>query len=222
MRTVSLGIRILTTIALCMTAVLPLIANAGQVTAKPATTTLRASDYGPNAYFINGSILTSAFLALEAVERNKGGSADNGWLMRMSDDGQYFTVAPSSNNPNTVTVQVVNGQTSLVNSSLMPPAGAIIDLGALRAIQAAYNFFQTQTGLPPGGDRALSSYDVLVHPSKAGQYHARYAGKLFVWLLHHQDPNVRSTFAGCFDGSGYEKEYLVDPGTFAVIALPCR
>ncbi|HET9394114.1 MAG TPA: hypothetical protein VFO29_11425 [Candidatus Rubrimentiphilum sp.] len=205
-----------------MTAVLPLTANASQVTAKPARTTLRASEYGPNAYFINGSILTNAFLALAAVEHDKGALADNGWLMQMTDDGRYFNAAPSSNDPIAVTVQVIDGRASLVVSSMMPPASATIDLGALRAIRAAYNFFQTQTGLPPGGDRALSSYDVLVHPSKAGQYNARYAGKLFVWLLHHKDPNVRSTFAGCFDGSGYEKEYLVDPGTFAVIALPCR
>lgn len=212
----------LCSIALSAALALPATAYANQVTVKPMRTTLRASDYGPNAYFINGSVLPNAFVALDAVDGNKGKSADSGWLMSLSDDGQYFTAGPSQNNPNAVTVQVTGGRASVVSNSLMPPAAVTVNFAALRAIRAAYAFFQAQNVQPPGGDRALSEYDVLVHPYKTDQYHVHYAGRLFVWLLHHRDLNVRNTFAGCFDGSGYDEQYVVDPGTLDVIPLPCK
>ena len=208
-------------VALSASLALPATAYANPVTAKPLQN-LSASDYGASAYFINGSVLPNAFAALDAVESNKGKSADNGWLMSLSDDGQYFTAGPAQNGPNAVTVQVTGGRASVVSSSLMPPVAATVDFASLRAIRAAYGFFQTQTGLPPGGDRSLSGYDVLVHPYKTDKYHVHYAGRLFVWLLHHRDLNVRNTFAGCFDGSGYDEQYVVDPGTLNVIPLPCK
>ena len=221
MRTLTSAFKI-GSIALSASLALSAIASANPVTVKPVRTTLSASDYGSNAYFINGSVLPNAFIALDAVESNKGKSADNGWLMTLSNDGQFFSAGPSQNNPNAVTLHVAGGRAVLVSSTLMPPVAATLDFATLRAIRAAYGFFQTQTGLPPGGSRSLADYDVLVHPYKTDKYHVRYAGRLFVWLLHHRDLNVRNTFAGCFDGAGYDEQYVVDPGTLDVIALPCK
>jgi len=206
-------------IVLCVST-MPLAVIAKQPTAQPARTTMRASDYGPNASFINGAVLSNAFLALDAVGNAKGAAADNGWLMTISDDGQYFTVAPSLKNPNALTIQVSNGHSAIVPSASMP-AAASITLGSLRSIRAAYQYFLTQTGLPVGVDRSLDSYDVLVYPYTAGQHHGRYVGKLYVGFLHHQDPSVKNGFAGCFDGSGYNAGYVVDPGSLTVTARPC-
>jgi hypothetical protein len=168
---------------------------------------LDVHSFGPDAEFINGSILRNAITALTNIESKASARIGDRDLMEMGASGRSFTVVDARTHAAKVEIDIDDNGVSAPGSREVTVA-ATMRIGELRAVRAAYDYFSKQSSIPAKADRRIASYDVLVFPKTAARY--------FVGFLHHRPAGSIETIAGCFDGSGYNGEYYVDAATLAV------
>lgn len=198
----------------------PILAYAQTVTAVPLNN-LDPSTNGPQAQFVNGSILVKALAALKVLPNS--GALPSSATMLMSSSGTTFQVQPAGSARPTSSVSIdADGHAMTSELSPISNLAVTMNLGKLRAIGAANDYLQhanlVNVTASKAADRDLANYDILVYPVFDG----RYSGDIFVGFVHHPKPGVKNTIAGCFDsGGGYNGEYYVNPSTFTVVARPC-
>ena len=172
--------------------------------------------HGPTAVLITGDLAKTASTVLSSVERSSGSSAPASGIVTISerpDHALTFVVPQASRVTSAVHVLTTSaGQITNVGDDGSGSIVATVPVSYLRAIDATASFFRSQPITSNPSDRDIAHYDVLVF-LKDGRYHVN--------LIHRRTGIV--TYAGCYDGSGYDGAYLVDPSTMSVAAArqPC-
>lgn len=193
----------------------PLASNAPNIQVKPLLS-MDLSVHGPTALLVTGDLAKMAATVLSNVEQSSGSLAPASGIVTISerpDHALTFVVPQASRGSNAVHVLTTSaGQITNVSDDGTGSVVAKVPVSYLRAIAATASFFQSQSIASNPSDRDIAHYDILVFMN-AGQYHVN--------LIHRRAGIV--TYAGCYDGSGYDGAYLVDPSTMSVAAArqPC-
>jgi hypothetical protein len=185
-----------------------LTATAQQVSGKPQNQ-LDTSVHGSRAQLVNGALLFNALAALDSLEEKAPTSLQPTDIMLMGADGHIFqVVSGAKTNSYGMAASVDRDGKASVSSATQPVEAQVsMSLDKLRAIGAANQFFLAKQKMQSGASRDIKNYDILVYPKDGSHY--------VVAFLHHRPQGI-ATWSGCYDGSGYNAQYLVDSLTHSV------
>ena len=164
--------------------------------------------FGPTAQLLNGSILAASARSLQIVEKS-GGTVSNSDQIVVSRLGDTFIFSiRTQSNREVSAVQISSDGRSLSNAAASATGQSVasVPVPYVRSFEALQKYYQAPGLLPKYVvDRDLANYDALIF-RQGNTYH--------VDIVHH--PSGMHRYLGCFDGSGYSANYIVDATTLRV------